>query len=175
MADPGYLQENREIVQKLRKITALKSLKEEDLRGLLKSSKMIKYEPGELIIEEGQYSSWIYFLITGKVGICKQGETIAVLRRQGDLFGEMGIIDKSPRSASIIAIEESICLTIDASYSNKLKGHEKAAFNAIIYRIFAEILAERLRKADEEIVKLKDENTILKSELKKSSELLGLD
>ncbi|MBW2610352.1 MAG: cyclic nucleotide-binding domain-containing protein [Deltaproteobacteria bacterium] len=175
MTDSGYLKENREIIRKLRAITALKFIKEDDLRGLLKSSKMIKYEPGETIIEEGQYSSWIYFLITGKVGIYKQGETIAVLRRQGDLFGEMGIIDQSPRSASIIAVDESVCLTIDASYSDKLKGHEKAAFNAVLYRIFAEILAERLRAADEEIVKMKDENAILRSELKKSSELLGLD
>ena len=131
MTDFGHIKDNKDIIQKLRAITALKSLSEEDLRGFLRSSKMIKYEPGEKIIEEGQYSSWIYFLITGKVGIYKQGEAIAVLRRRGDLFGEMGIIDKSPRSASILAIDESVCLTIDASYSKKLKGHEKTGFNAI--------------------------------------------
>ena len=167
MTDKGNLKDNREIIRKLRAITALKFLKEEDLRGLLKSSKMIQYEPGDMIIEEGQYGSWIYFLITGKVGIKKQAETIAVLKRRGDLFGEMGIIDRSPRSASIVAIDQSVCLAIDASYSKKLEGNEKIAFNAVLYRIFAEILAERLRATDEELVKVKDENAMLKSELKK--------
>lgn len=167
MSGQGNIIENNEIIQKLREITALKFLKEEDLKGLLKSSKMIRYEPGELIIEEGKYSSWIYFLITGKVGIEKKSEVISILKRRGDLFGEMGIIDKSPRSASIIAIDSSVCLAIDASYSNKLEGTDKTAFNAILYRIFAEVLAERLRETDEALVKIKDENAMLRSEIKK--------
>ena len=167
MSGLGNITDNKEIIQKLREITPLKFLKEEDILGLLKSSKMIKYDPGEMIIEEGKYSDWIYFLITGQVGIQKQGEIITVLKRRGDLFGEMGIIDKSPRSASIIAVNETVCLAIDASYSQKLEGSEKVAFNAILYRIFAEILAERLRMTDKELVKAKSENSRLRAELKK--------
>ncbi|MFC1869519.1 cyclic nucleotide-binding domain-containing protein [Thermodesulfobacteriota bacterium] len=167
MTDPGNVKNDEEIIQKLRAITPLKFLKEEDLRGLLKSSKMIRYDSGEVIIEEGQYSDWIYFLIVGKVGIQKKGETINTLNRTGDLFGEMGIIDKSPRSASIIAIDQTICLAIDASYPKRLEGDEKTAFNAILYRIFAEVLAGRLRKMDEELVKLRDKNIKLRSEIKK--------
>lgn len=64
---------------------------------------MISYDPGEVLIKEAQYDNWIYFLMSGKVGIQKQGEIIAVLKRMGDLFGEIGIIDGSPRSASIVA------------------------------------------------------------------------
>lgn len=128
---------------------------------------MIKYEPGELIIEEGEYDNWIYFLISGKVDIQKRGETISVLKRRGDLFGEMCIIDGSPRSASIVAIDETVCLAMDASYIDRLEGNNKVAFSSILYRVFAEILANRLRIADEELVKAKDENAMLRIELNK--------
>ena len=106
MRDSGYLKESDEIIQKLRSLPILDSFNDKDLRGILKLSKMIQYEPGEQIIREGQYDHWIYFLVKGKVGVQKLGQTITVLRRTGDLFGEMGIIDGSPRSASIVAIDD---------------------------------------------------------------------
>jgi len=168
MSNHGNIQGNHGIIKKLRAITPLGLVRDEDLKGLLKSSKMIKYDPGESIISEGEYSSWIYFLIKGEVGIQKEGETINVLRRCGDIFGEMGIIDNSPRSASIVTISSTICLAIDTSYSEKLKGNEKNAFNSIIYRIFAEILAERLRKMDAELLRIKNENYRLITEVEMS-------
>jgi len=163
----GHLKENEEIIQKLRNIPTLDSFRDEDLQGILKLSKTIKYDPGELIIEEGKYDNWIYFLISGKVRIEKQGETIAVLKRRGDLFGEMGIIDGSPRSASVVAIDETVCLAVDASYMDRLVGNEKITFASILYRVFAEILVNRLRIADEELVKAKAENAVLRAELSK--------
>jgi CRP/FNR family transcriptional regulator, cyclic AMP receptor protein len=167
MTNSGNIKDDREIIDRLRAITPLKFIREDDIRGLLKSSKMIKYDPGELIFEEGEHGSWLYFLIKGEVRIQKKGEIITVLKRRGDLFGEMSVIDNSPRSASIVAINHTICLAIDSSYSKKLDGNEKNAFNAIIYRIFAEILAERLRAMDEELVKAKGEAAMLRSELEK--------
>jgi CRP/FNR family transcriptional regulator, cyclic AMP receptor protein len=165
MSDQGNILGNDEVIQKLRALTPLKLIRDEDIKGLLKSSKMIKYDPDEPIISEGEFSTWIYFLIKGEVGIQKEGETINVLRRCGDIFGEMSIIDNSPRSASIVAISNTICLAIDTSYAEKLKGNERNAFNAVLYRVFAEILAERLRKMDEELLKFKNDNYHLKTEV----------
>ena len=161
----GNILGNDEIIQKLCAITPLRLIRDDDIKGLLKSSKMIKYDPSEFIISEGEYSSWVYFLIKGEVGIQKEGETINVLRRCGDIFGEMSMIDNSPRSASIIAISSTVCLAIDTSYAEKLKGNEKNAYNAVIYRIFSEILAERLRKMDSELIKVKNENYRLVTEV----------
>jgi CRP/FNR family cyclic AMP-dependent transcriptional regulator len=165
MSKQGNVLGSDEIIQKLQAITPLRLIRDEDIKGLLKSSKLIKYDPSESIISEGEYSSWVYFLITGEVGIQKEGETINVLRRCGDIFGEMGIIDNSPRSASIVAISGTVCLAIDASYAEKLKGNEKNAFNAVIYRVFAEILAERLRKMEAELIKVKNDNYRLITEV----------
>lgn len=170
MSETPSIKENRDIIQKLREIPILNSLKKEELRGLLNMSKVVIYEEEEYIIREGQFDNWIYFLLSGKVGIQKHGETIAELQRLGDLFGEMGVIDGSPRSASIISLKKTTCLGIDASYVDRLEGGNKIVFTSILYRIFAEILANRLRKADEELVELRDENTILKEDLVKANE-----
>ncbi|MBW1801096.1 MAG: cyclic nucleotide-binding domain-containing protein [Deltaproteobacteria bacterium] len=167
MSDQGYLKETGDIIQKLRSIPTLNVFREVDLKGILSLSKMVKYDAGEFIIKEGQYDNWMFFLISGKVGIQKQGETLNVLQRRGDIFGEMGIIDGSPRSASIIALNETTCLAADISYMDRLEGNDRIAFTAILYRIFAEILASRLRAADQKWLSEREENAKLKKELQK--------
>lgn len=162
MVDTEYLKKNQEIIQKLRKIPTLNFFEDKDLEGIIKLSRVMKYEAGDLIIKEGQYDNWIYFIIYGKVRIQKHGETIGQLKRRGDIFGEMGIIDGSPRSASITAIDETVCLLLDATYSDRLPEKDRVAFNCILYQAFAQVLAERLRIADEELVKARNEVISLK-------------
>ena len=57
----------------------------------------------------------------------------------------MMVIDGSARSASAYAVDESVCLATDISYIDRLSGNDKVAFGYILYRIFAESLADRLR------------------------------
>jgi CRP/FNR family transcriptional regulator, cyclic AMP receptor protein len=159
------LRENEEILEKLRLMPALKGAGEHELEGILSLSRMEKYETGEVVIREGQYDNWIYFLISGKVAIQKAGETIGSLQSRGDIFGEMGIIDGSPRSASIVALEPAVALAMDASYIDRLKGQQRVAFQCVLYQAFAEILAIRLRLADDRLIKIRNEKTLLEREI----------
>ncbi len=163
MIESDYLKGNDKFLQKLRLIPTLKEFSEEDLKGFLHLSKVRKYQPGELILEEGFFDSWVYFLISGKVKVVKGGEVLTTLRRTGDIFGEMGVIDGSSRSASVYAADETVCLVIDASYIDRLSGHERMAFCYVLYRVFSEILANRLRRTSEELIKAKEENKRLQS------------
>ena len=157
MLESDYLTDNITYSQKLGMMPTLELFSEKDLKGILRLSKIRKYEPGEAILEEGALDCWIYFLISGKVRIAKQGAELSILRRTGDVFGEMGIIDGSPRSASVYAVDETVCLATDASVIDRLSGNEKVAFCYILYRIFAEFLADRLRLTTEELIALKEE------------------
>ena len=163
MIESDYLKDNSTLVQKLRQIPTLELFDEKDLQGALQLSKIRKYEPGELILEEDSYDNWIYFLISGKVRIAKNGKELTILRRIGDVFGEMGVIDGSARSASVYAIDETVCLAMDASYIDRLSGNDKLAFCYILFRVFAERLANRLRLTDEELIKAKEEIARLRS------------
>ena len=167
MIESDYLKGNISFLEKLREIPTLSTFSEDELKGLLELSRIRKYEPGELILEEGFFDAWIYFLVSGKVKIVKHGEDVSILKRVGDIFGEMSIIDGSPRSASVYAADKTVCLATDASYIDRLSDNDRVAFCYILYRIFSEILADRLRLTTEELIKEKEENKKLRSAGKK--------
>ena len=118
---------------------------------VVRVSKLRKYEPGEVIIQEGTYDSWVYFLVQGEVGIVHRGVELGRLRRLGDVFGEMGIIDGSPRSATVTALTPVVCLGMDASIFDRLKDQDRVAVQAAFYKVFCEILAARLRDMDKKV------------------------
>ncbi len=161
MIESEYLEENHDVVKKLKHISALKPFNREDFNGLISLSKIRKYQTGELIIKEGEYDSWIYFLIAGEVKIEKSSKVLSILTNSGDVFGEMAIIDSSTRSASVIALSPATCLASDVSYLDRLHGYEKLRFGYFLYHTLAKVMADRLRRnseimvSDEHYVKLK--------------------
>jgi len=144
-------------------IPVFKDFEAASLGELLKISKIRQYENGEQIIEEGQHDPWLYFLHAGRVKIVKRGQVQADLRRCGDVFGEMGMIGGFERSASAFAVGDTTCLATDASKIEDITGKNRLAFNYILYRIFAEIVTERLKSTTDELVKVKKELAKLKS------------
>lgn len=162
MRESKYLKANEENLKKLLAIPVLKQFETKDLEGLLRLSKVRQYEAGERIIAEGEVEKKIYFLISGKVRISKAGEDISTLQRTGDLFGEMGAIAKTDRSASVHALTNTTCLTISTEYIDRLSDKDKIAFCYILYRGIAGILVERIRKTDADLAEAKVEISRLK-------------
>ena len=169
MIESEYLIDDNGLTEKLRKMSTLKDFQVEHLKGMLRSSKIKKYDPSELIIEEGANDSWVYFLVSGKVRVVKHGVEINILDQTGEVFGEMGMLDSTVRSASIYAMSETVCLATDSSYLDRLSDNDRIAFTCILYHVFAELLSNRLRAMNEELVKVKEENLSLKSQLNKQS------
>ncbi len=153
MIQSEYLEESEKLIRDFKRIPVLKPFEDETLVNLLKMSKVRKYTAGELIFQERYYDNWVYFLISGKVSVVKDGKQLAVLGKQGDVFGEMGIIDGSPKSASITAINPTVCIATNVNMIEKLSGNDKVAFGYILYRVFSEILAARLRVTNKELIK----------------------
>jgi len=162
MLESDYLGDNMRFLEKLRQIPTLDAFPEEELKGVLRLSKIVKYDDGEQIIEEGHEDKRIFFLVSGKTRVAKHDEVLSYLKRTGDVFGEMGIIDGSPRSASVCAMGETVCLVADASQVGRLSGKDRLVFGYVLYRIFAEILANRLRITSKELIAAKEEIRRLK-------------
>ncbi len=159
MIESKYLKENIENIQRLMSIQALKHFETRNLGKLLRLSKIRQYEDGEQIIQEGDMDPWLYFLLSGKISITKEGEEIGVISKKGEIFGEMRIIDDQSRSASVHAMGQTVCLAVDTSAGNRLTtSDEKEArldFLLLLYRIFAEYITARLRLTNEELVRAK--------------------
>jgi CRP/FNR family transcriptional regulator, cyclic AMP receptor protein len=109
------------------------------------------YETDESIFEEGQPGAALFLILDGKIAIeiCRETSTtrLAVLER-GAFFGEMALLDDTPRSANARALERTRTLAL---YRNDLNGliHRDAQTACQIYRSLAGMIGDRLRSTNE--------------------------
>ena len=155
MKETDFLAENQRVLNDIKKLEIFEPFTDDELRNLVAMSKIRKYNPEEVIFEQGSADTWLYFLIYGQVRLMKDNRSVALLQRRGDIFGEMGAIACAPRSASAKAVGETVCLATDIYYIEQLAGTEKLAFGYVIYRVFSTVLADRLRSTTDELMELK--------------------
>ncbi|MCB2182512.1 MAG: cyclic nucleotide-binding domain-containing protein [Desulfobulbaceae bacterium] len=160
------IQNNPKLVDRLKDISVMKGLSDEEFAAMLQLSTINMYQPGENIIIERYYDNRIYFLISGKVEISKEKQPLKVLSETGETFGEMSVIEGRERSATIRSLEETTCLAIDASFAERLRKDKKLN---LLDKIFTEILAHRLRSTTDDYTRalsrvklLQEENKILR-------------
>lgn len=165
MKQSDYLDENIEIVNSLKKLPIISSLEDRHVKGLVKLCRLTQYEVGEPVFKEGDFDQYIYFLLSGKVRISKNDVEVTTLSRTGDIFGEMCLIDAAPRSATVCAVERTNCLKMDVYYIKRLPEEERNASLYIVYRVFCEILSDRLRHTTDQLSRAKEELALLKKEL----------
>lgn len=70
----------------------------------------VRFKKGATIIHEGTIGSNAYLILSGSVEVFKKvGDEKLVLSRlvKGNIFGEMSLVDEKPRSATIVALEET--------------------------------------------------------------------
>jgi CRP/FNR family transcriptional regulator, cyclic AMP receptor protein len=75
------------------------------------------FKKGLPIFKEGEKGLEAYLIETGKVLIVKKGPTAPVIVAalpHGTLFGEMAILDGSPRMATAIAGDDTVCVVINS-------------------------------------------------------------
>jgi CRP/FNR family cyclic AMP-dependent transcriptional regulator len=81
----------------------------------------------EIIFRQGERSKYAYIIESGKVGIYKENNfgkrSLVGTLKKSALFGEMGLIDKYPRSATAIALEKSKLTIVDESRFSFLCEH----------------------------------------------------
>ena len=71
----------------------------------------VEFPPGRLIARQGEVGTGFFLVVRGRVRVVHDGVTIAHLG-PGDVFGEISVLDKMPRIASVIAVEPTTCLGI---------------------------------------------------------------
>ena len=104
------------------------------------SKKKESFSPGDVIFSQGQKGDFMYVILEGEVLIIAGSRVVDELS-QGDLFGEMALIDESPRSATATAKSEAILAPVDQADFLFLIQHSPF-FSIHVMRI----LAERMRR-----------------------------
>jgi len=99
----------------------------EDLGRVLGSEAHISYETGDTIVREGQVGVLMYVVLKGKVAIRVAGKLVENLG-PGCAFGEMALVDRTPRLASAVADSNCKLLAINrAAFLNLVKHSRRFA------------------------------------------------
>ena len=80
------------------------------------------FQPGQMIFREGDTTQEAYRILKGRVEISIAGEGKSVILAQlgeGDIFGEMAMVDERPRSASAQALDVTECEVLTAENFNE--------------------------------------------------------
>lgn len=162
MKETPYLEGRGHLIEKYGYVSLLGSKNERYVEQLLSVSKLRFYDAGDTITSEGEHDHWTYILLDGVVNVIKQGVKLASIDRQGEVFGEMTMIDNRTRSATIEAEIETICLAIDISLVDNMSNVDHDAFFAVFFLTLTQLLSSRLRTADDELAKLRKQLATLK-------------
>jgi CRP/FNR family cyclic AMP-dependent transcriptional regulator len=98
------------------------------------------YSEGEVIFREGDVGDVMYAVKKGRISL-RLGETEVESVGPNGLFGEMALIDDSPRSATAVAVESSELVPVDRSRFEHLVERWPGFALSVM-----ELMAERIRR-----------------------------
>ncbi|HET7291460.1 MAG TPA: Npt1/Npt2 family nucleotide transporter [Vicinamibacteria bacterium] len=142
----GFEKEERGTMLTLERVIILKSVEmfegasEEALADVASILEEVEIPRGQVIFRKGDLGDSLYVIVEGAVRVF-DGETTVGTLGERDIFGELALLDPEPRSASIMAIEDSKLFRLDREAFSELM-----AANIEIVRGVLHVLCERLRR-----------------------------
>lgn len=135
----------------LRNFGLFGAMSDQVLEHLAQNLKLVETEPGTYIFREGDEANSMFVVLQGDMEVLKKSKygpdaRVAVLG-PGDWFGEMGVIDVQPRSASVMTVSPARFLKITAADLDQLYRFDVKAYSIIVLNIARE-MSRRLRVAD---------------------------
>jgi CRP-like cAMP-binding protein len=97
--------------ESLSSIPLFAKLSARQLRKLSRTASEDHYEPGQVVVQKGGRTETLFVILDGTVRVVRNGRTIA-RRSSGEFFGEISMIDRRPRLASVIADTPTRCLVL---------------------------------------------------------------
>ena len=134
----------------LRKVPLFSGLGESDLAAFADLTRERSYPKGSVIVFEDDPGDALFLVAAGQVKvvlIAEDGrEVILSVLGEGSFFGEMAVIDEEPRSAHVIAMDDSSLLVLRREdFHARLRNSPEVAISLL------KEISRRLRRADEKI------------------------
>ena len=133
------------LINSLSKIWLFNALAKDDLLRLSHLAKTRVYKARETIVTKGDPANEFYVLLRGRAKVTAQGkegaDTAINVMGPGEVFGEVGILDGQPRSATVTTLEECEMAVVDKRAFHGLL----ASSPPVAIRLLA-VLAGRIRE-----------------------------
>lgn len=128
----------------LQKIPLLAGLEEADYQRLLGHLKLADVAKGGYVVQKGGAGTELFFLLRGRLLVLDESEdgrqTGLNFLTPGDFFGELAVIDELPRSASVMAVAQSLVMWLP-----KVQARELIYRTPMIAERMLQHIAARLR------------------------------
>ncbi len=142
-------------MEALKKIPLFRHLTYKEQTAVLSTATTRTFPAGREIVTEGQPGEELFVVIRGRVSVEKGGVEIAELRAGGH-FGEMGLIDNAPRSATVRAVEPTRTMVISRGDLMGLMKRESILAVKLLWS-FVQVLSDRLRETNSELSEARQE------------------
>lgn len=153
------MNEKEKLIEELRQFPMLAQMTDADMEDLLLLLKREDFSEGSRIIEENEEGDCMYLLLEGQVDVLKTtlyGEEYVCAKLDDSMhciFGEMAIIDRDRRSATILA--KTNCRTVVLSsedFRSFCEKHPQAGCRLLM--VISANLCRNLRKENENLLKV---------------------
>ena len=133
------------------------SLNVDELSVLARHMSYIQLQRGEYLFVEGDQGTFMGFVVNGLLEVQKRsetGENITLARlTKGSSIGEMALIDKSTRSATVIARQAAIIITL-ADRGFELLANKYPALAIKVIRKIARLMSLNMRRTSSKLADL---------------------
>ncbi len=110
-----------------------------------------RFAPGEQVFREGEVGASLFVLASGEVEVLRRTpsgeEKVLALLGAPAAFGEMSLIDREQRSATIRARSECAALQLTAENFAVFRKHSRDGFTLVVVNV-ARLLSSRLRETN---------------------------
>jgi CRP-like cAMP-binding protein len=157
-----------ELIDVLLTMPPFKNLSYKELKVLIKLMHNRCFQPGEVIFSQGDRGIALYIIHDGEVIVercAENGRKVKLASfSKGDFFGELAMLDDETRSASAIAVRETVLAVIfKPDLDEYIEKYPKKGLK--ILRGISQIIATRLRNVNEDFVKLYIKESANKTEV----------
>ncbi|MBN8232446.1 cyclic nucleotide-binding domain-containing protein [Corallococcus macrosporus] len=112
----------------------------QDRRGLVERFRARDVERGDVIIREGDATDGLYVVLSGEVEVHKNGQPLSRLK-EGDLFGEISLLQKTPATATVEASRHTTLLRLPREdFDSLISSHPQ------VLMLVSDLSDERLRR-----------------------------
>ncbi len=136
-------------IETLHAMPLFRHLTYQELVRVMNLTDVRSYRPNNIVVNEGEDGDEMFIVLIGSVRV-HTGETAIVSLGPGQHFGEMALIDRSPRSASVSSEQETKLMVMKRSdfFDIVRKDHDVAV--KLLWS-FLGVLSERLRSTSREL------------------------
>ena len=126
----------------LSKIWLFSACSAKDLRTIRKALEEVTVPPERVLVEEGTIGREFFLIVDGQASVRRNGRRIATLG-PGQYFGELALLDRRPRSATVISETEMLLLVLGQRQFNGVLDAVPS-----LSRKLLSAMATRLRESD---------------------------